>query len=364
MIEEAGDAAGADPEKKWTKRDLRHTSAVVICPPSSQWGPIQEIRSVNDKSYVRWMPHVNLLYPFLLATTTATRRPVAASTPPRRWRGSPRRHRAVHGDASNLLALRARNSCTVWLHPSEPLEGDDPARRHLANADVDAHPPPVSRGITSTQAALERAFPFADQLSAISPHSGYTPHLSVGQWDDVASAAAAERTLRDAWEPVTFEVDAVYQYLARVRMRRSNLRLGFPGRTPVGRGGGAAATTQLATAGMVDGGVPPAAAAEGARCLRPRPKRRWRVRRGKGGGGRRGTAPVTRGVVEGSSRGSRPARGARELSVKGTQRARTHRLPRRRPPRVARFPTRGDDFQEDADLQVSLEYRRPADRRR
>ena len=66
MIEEAGDAAGADPEKKWTKRDLRHTSAVVICPPSSQWGPIQEIRSVNDKSYVRWMPHVNLLYPFLL----------------------------------------------------------------------------------------------------------------------------------------------------------------------------------------------------------------------------------------------------------------------------------------------------------
>ena len=100
MTEEAGDAAGADPEKKWTKRDLRHTSAVVICPPSSQWGPIQEIRSFNDKSYARWMPHINLLYPFLLDDDhgdDAPRRNFDAATA---VAGSARRHRAVHGDAS------------------------------------------------------------------------------------------------------------------------------------------------------------------------------------------------------------------------------------------------------------------------
>ena len=181
MTEEAGDAAGADPEKKWTKRDLRHTSAVVICPPSSQWGPIQEIRSFNDKSYARWMPHINLLYPFLLddgGDDDAPRRNFDAATAVAR--------EALRGIEPFTVTLRSfgrfehAKSCTVWLHPSEPLEGDDPARRHLANADVDAHPPPVSRGITSTQAALERAFPFADHLSSISPHSGYTPHLSVG----------------------------------------------------------------------------------------------------------------------------------------------------------------------------------------
>ena len=49
----------------WTKKDLRHTSAVVLVPPRDLWAPIQAIRATNDKSYLRWMPHVNLLYPFL-----------------------------------------------------------------------------------------------------------------------------------------------------------------------------------------------------------------------------------------------------------------------------------------------------------
>ena len=117
MTEEAGDAAGADPEKKWTKRDLRHTSAVVICPPSSQWGPIQEIRSFNDKSYARWMPHINLLYPFLLDDDgdDAPRRNFDAATAVAR--------EALRGIEPFTVTLRSfgrfehAKSCTVWLHP-------------------------------------------------------------------------------------------------------------------------------------------------------------------------------------------------------------------------------------------------------
>ena len=290
MIEEAGDAAGADPEKKWTKRDLRHTSAVVICPPSSQWGPIQEIRSVNDKSYVRWMPHVNLLYPFLLDDDDdgdeAPRRNFNAAAAVAR--------EALAGIEPFTVTLRTfsrfehANSCTVWLHPSEPPheENDD-----LGNAEAAARQPPVSRGIVRTQAALERAFPFADHLSAISPHSGYTPHLSVGQWDDVASASAAERTLRDAWEPVTFEVDAVYL----ISRAGADAPFEFKARVPLGEqpGGAWRRGDDDDTAG--DGGgwwteaYRPPPPPEGARCLRPRPKRRWRgKRRSKGGGGGRG----------------------------------------------------------------------------
>ena len=40
------------------------TSAVVFIPPSEVWGPIQEIRRSHDRQFVRWMPHVTLLYPF------------------------------------------------------------------------------------------------------------------------------------------------------------------------------------------------------------------------------------------------------------------------------------------------------------
>ena len=39
-------------------------SAVCIIPPEHLWGPIQAIRKKHDRAFKRWMPHVNLLYPF------------------------------------------------------------------------------------------------------------------------------------------------------------------------------------------------------------------------------------------------------------------------------------------------------------
>ena len=272
MIEEAGDAAGADPEKKWTKRDLRHTSAVVICPPSSQWGPIQEIRSVNDKSYVRWMPHVNLLYPFLLDDDDGDEAPRrnfdAAATA---VAGSCSRHRAVHGDASVLRTLRARQSCTVWLHPSEPLEESDP-RATSRTPTSDAPTARLARDHVDPSRAGTRVS-VRGYLSSISPHSGYTPHLSVGQWDDVASASAAELALRDAWEPLTFEVDAVYL----ISRAGADAPFEFKARVPLGAAGGAWRRGDDDDDGgggewWIDAYHPPPPP-EGA-CLRPRPKRR------------------------------------------------------------------------------------------
>ncbi|KAK6171538.1 hypothetical protein SNE40_019706 [Patella caerulea] len=40
-------------------------SAVVIIPPKLVWEQIQNIRSQYDKAYQRWMPHINLMYPFM-----------------------------------------------------------------------------------------------------------------------------------------------------------------------------------------------------------------------------------------------------------------------------------------------------------
>lgn len=41
-----------------------HQSAICIIPPKNIWSQIQAIRAVHDKSYIRWMPHINLMYPF------------------------------------------------------------------------------------------------------------------------------------------------------------------------------------------------------------------------------------------------------------------------------------------------------------
>ncbi len=35
-------------------------SAVIIMPPKEMWGPIDEIRKIHDKGFIRWMPHINM----------------------------------------------------------------------------------------------------------------------------------------------------------------------------------------------------------------------------------------------------------------------------------------------------------------
>jgi hypothetical protein len=44
------------------------TSAIIVSPPKETWGPIQDIRLKFDKAYKRWMPHINLIYPFFPRT--------------------------------------------------------------------------------------------------------------------------------------------------------------------------------------------------------------------------------------------------------------------------------------------------------
>ena len=42
-----------------------HKSAVCFVAQRSSITPIQELRCFKDKNFVRWPPHINLLYPFL-----------------------------------------------------------------------------------------------------------------------------------------------------------------------------------------------------------------------------------------------------------------------------------------------------------
>jgi poly(A) polymerase len=205
---------------------LKHTSALVVIPPRAVWDAVQEVRCVRDKSYLRWMPHVNLLYPFLeddaSGETFADAAAIAAD--------------ALKDTSPFRCSLRAfaffehKRSATVWLHPSQCPGVDEAfesakARRGVPErearddfadaardfADEPGSPvfPPVNESVLSTQRALERAFPFANHLSTISS-AGFTPHLSVGQWPDAVSASAAVANLRAGWRPVDFDVDAVF----------------------------------------------------------------------------------------------------------------------------------------------------------
>ena len=195
----------------WTKKDLRHTSAVVLVPPRDLWAPIQVIRATNDKSYLRWMPHVNLLYPFLRDDARGDTFSVAAGLAERALAGVP----PFRVRLDDFRHFKHRKSCTVWLHPSDPRVEDAWERE-----------PGACAGVMAAQAALEAAFPFADNLSGISP-AGFTPHLSVGQWPDRpfrrrrdVRAARARVSARDsARRRAAVEADTL-RSTTRLRCRR------------------------------------------------------------------------------------------------------------------------------------------------
>lgn len=153
-----------------------HHTAVVLIPPPSTWPPIQAIRKRYDRQVRRWMPHINLLYPF---------------RPPEAW---PALLKSIAERIRPLLPFTVRLSeiryfrhrsgrCTLWLAP-EPRETLD-----------------------ALQQALLAVVPDCDDVRRF--RGGFTPHLSIGQAPDAATCVALQRTLQAQWQPLIFDVTHV-----------------------------------------------------------------------------------------------------------------------------------------------------------
>ena len=263
--------SASPPEPRaWTRKDLRHTSAVVLIPPPSSWGDIQAVRASRDKSYLRWMPHVNLLYPFVEDDEAGENFARAARVA--------REALASHAPFPCALSRRARffehrGSVTAWRAPEDvDAEADDDDDAEAASA-----APVSSARVAALQAALESAFPFADDLGAIGG-DGFVPHLSVGQWRAVADAdaffaEALPTTDGEFPKPDAFDADAVYLISRPSDVAPFRIRA----RVPLG---GGEPTLLPKPGGDKDGGgawwtraYRPPPPPPGAKCLEPKPKR-------------------------------------------------------------------------------------------
>lgn len=153
-----------------------HQTAVAIIPPQEVWAPIQAIRQQHDRQFHRWMPHVNLLYPFypaeqfddaamLLVEACAKISPLAVML------------------AKFQFFRHPSGRATLWLAP-EPAED-----------------------LIQLQAALQAACPDCDDLSRFP--AGFTPHLSVGQANSLAKAQQLVDTWQLFWQPIRWELSAV-----------------------------------------------------------------------------------------------------------------------------------------------------------
>eukprot|EP00931_Biecheleriopsis_adriatica_P071525 TRINITY_DN45397_c0_g1_i1.p1 TRINITY_DN45397_c0_g1~~TRINITY_DN45397_c0_g1_i1.p1 ORF type:complete len:304 (+),score=43.81 TRINITY_DN45397_c0_g1_i1:66-914(+) len=162
-------------------------SALVIMPPVRCWNSIQEVRRQHDKGFYRWMPHINVLYPFY-ADVGETFEEAAAKA-----------ERALQNIAPfdvYLESLQAfqhgRRSSTVWL---DPASDDD-----------------VGDYLQEVHAALLAAFPECTDLSSDQARgiTRFVPHLSLGGWAGLDDANDAMTSLSAKWKAVEFFADSVY----------------------------------------------------------------------------------------------------------------------------------------------------------
>lgn len=153
-----------------------HQTSVVAIPPCDVWEPIQTIRRQHDRQVHRWMPHVNLLYPFvpraqfeqvLPDLIHACQQVAAFDVTLSTFRSFT--HRAGRG--------------TIWLAP-EPHDA-----------------------WLCLQTTLQDALPAFDEQSRFV--HGFTPHLSVGQVSSGRDLRQLLNTLQATWQPLAFRLTQV-----------------------------------------------------------------------------------------------------------------------------------------------------------
>jgi poly(A) polymerase len=151
-------------------------TAAVLIPPEGAWEPVQAIRRMHDPQFIRWMPHVTLLYPFVpearLAEAADLLGPAAASVPALD---------VTLGGFGHFV--HPSGSVTLWLR----LEPADAVR--------------------ALQAKLQAAMPWCDDVTRYS--GGFTPHLSLGRFREAADASRLALKLEETWVPLRIRIGDV-----------------------------------------------------------------------------------------------------------------------------------------------------------
>lgn len=136
---------------------LTYKTAVALLPPPGITQPIEAVRSVHDKNFKRWPPHINVIYPFLASPleTSDSNAPRLSQAIQARLEKATSDIRAfqvsLNADSPGTFT-HSKSSKTVWLGPVP----DD--------------------NVKQLQAALQVEFAECD-----SDQRAFTPHLSVGQ---------------------------------------------------------------------------------------------------------------------------------------------------------------------------------------
>lgn len=150
-------------------------TALCVIPPNDVWEQIQAIRSVHDKAYPRWMPHINFIYPFVPEKSfddiKARLEPVLNGLKP---------FQIEFDDSSFHYFEQKKNECTYHLRPK------------------------VTTDIVELQKIIQ------NQLShLIKNKRAFEAHLTLGQ-TKLSKISDVFKEIKAKWKTIEFTVDRVY----------------------------------------------------------------------------------------------------------------------------------------------------------
>jgi poly(A) polymerase len=151
-----------------------YRSAIAILPPAEIWQSIQAIRQQFDSGFVRWMPHITLLYGFIpdayFEDAIALIAPILAKIEP------------FTVTLADFQTFPHAKTATAWLRPEIEPAG----------------------ALQELQAKLHQLFPQCYEQNTKTT-AGFTSHLTVGQFSTPSEAVAN----LPHWHPVKFTVNSV-----------------------------------------------------------------------------------------------------------------------------------------------------------
>lgn len=150
-------------------------TALCVIPPEHLWPPIQAIRSQHDRAYPRWMPHINLVYPFVPEQEFPL---IKARLAPAVQRHQPF---SLQFDASSFHYFTQRaKRCTYHLRPKEATD------------------------LVALQKSIENQLP--NTLKSDRP---FQAHLTLGQCQE-SMVTGHLNSMAATWIPMEFVVDRVF----------------------------------------------------------------------------------------------------------------------------------------------------------
>jgi 2'-5' RNA ligase len=154
-----------------------YTSACVIIPPEDKWEQIQLIRKNYDRQINRWMPHINLLYPFYSKDLFYELE--------RKFTKICRRVNPFKISFNKFKYFQHRHqNYTMWLNP-EPKEL-----------------------VIQLQKKLLEIVPDCNDVNR--HKGGFKPHLSVGQVKGKENLLETINKIQNSWNELKFEVSSIY----------------------------------------------------------------------------------------------------------------------------------------------------------